>query len=72
MSQLKKTTITRNGQSVDCYGEWREDSNAMCVFDDESFDGAYADGAANWTEVVEKLTDYAKRNGTELIEMTAV
>lgn len=62
------TTITRNGQKVDCYGEWKEDSNAFLIFDDESLDGIYADGADNWTEVVEKMTDYAKRHGTILVE----
>ncbi len=65
------TVITRNGQRVECYGEWREDSNAACVFDDEGLDGVYADGAQNWTEVVEVLTEYAKRNGTTLVECSA-
>lgn len=66
---ITKTTITRNGQTVDCYGEWRDDSNASCVFDDESLDGIWADGAGNWTEVVEELTTYARREGTELVEL---
>ena len=65
------TIITRNGQRVECYGEWREDSNAACVFDDESLDGVYADGAKSWTEVVEVMTEYAKRNGTTLVEASA-
>lgn len=68
----RKVTITRNGQAVDCYGQWLEDSNASCVFDDPSHDGAWADGANNWTEVVEEVTAYAKREGTVLIEMVAV
>ena len=69
---MKKTTITRNGQTVDCYGEWQEDSNASCVFENEMYDGVYCDGASNWTQVVEELTAYAKREGTEVIELTAV
>ena len=28
-----KRTITRNGQSVDCYGIWEWDSNAVCVWE---------------------------------------
>ena len=69
----KKTTITRNGQAVDCYGEWREDSNAVfCVFDDENLDVVWCDGAKNWSEAVETLTAYAKRMGTELVELSAV
>ena len=68
---METTIITRNDQRVECYGEWREDSNAHCVFDDERYDGIYCDGAANWTEVVETLTAYAKRNNTELVEVSA-
>lgn len=67
----KKVTITRNGQTVDCYGEWREDSNCSCVFDAEEYDGIYADGGANWTEVVETLTAYANTQGIDLIELVA-
>lgn len=67
----KPKVITRNGQSVECYGEWREDSNAVCVFDDEMLDGVYADGAPNWTVAVETVTAYAKAHGTELLEMQA-
>ena len=66
-----KVTITRNGQTVDCFGEWREDSNCVCVFDDERLDGVYCDGGANWTEVVEELTAHAARNRTELVELSA-
>jgi hypothetical protein len=55
---MMKTTITRNGQTVNCYGPWQEDSNCSCIFEDEYLDGIWADGAANWTEAVEILTDY--------------
>jgi len=67
-----RTTITRNGQEVDCFGKWEEDSNAHCVFENENYDGVYADGARSWTEAVEKVTAYAKRCGTVLLEMSAV
>lgn len=66
-----KKTITRNGQTVDCYGKWQEDSNCICVFADAMLHAVYADGADNWADAVEKLTDYAKRNGTELLELIA-
>ena len=67
----KATIIERNGQTVHCYGEWEEDSNCFCVFEDERLDGAYCDGAASWEGVVSKLTAYAKRNGTVLVELEA-
>jgi hypothetical protein len=65
------TEITRNGQTVQCHGEWREDSNCVCLFDDETLDGIYADGAESWIDVVEKLTAFALRMGTTLIELQA-
>ena len=65
------TKITRNGQTVTCYGEWCEDSNCECVFDDETLDGIYADGGESWADVVEKLTEYAARMGTKLVELSA-
>jgi len=65
------TEITRNGQTVQCYGEWREDSNCVCLFDDETLDGIYADGAESWIDAVEKLTAFALRMGTTLIELQA-
>ena len=69
---LPKVDITSsNGQTVSCYGRWREDSNAECAFDDEEFDGIYADGGRSWKDVVEKLTKYAERNGTELVQLVA-
>ena len=67
--------ITRNGQEVDCYGEWREDSNAVVIGEDESgeiFEEVYADGADNWTEAVEILTAWAKRKGYTILELQAV
>jgi hypothetical protein len=63
--------ITRNGQEVLCYGEWEEDSNAECVFENEALDGVWSEGADNWTQAVEILTAYAKANGTVLIQLGA-
>ena len=47
-----KRTITRNGQSVDCYGIWKWDSNAVCVWetDEGGEDGYFVDGAKTWEE----------------------
>jgi len=61
----------RRISEVDCYGEWREDSNADCVFDNEWFDGIWAEGAESWEKAVEIVSAYAKRNGVVLLEMTA-
>ena len=67
--------ITRNGQEVDCYGPWLEDSNCVAIVcDQDGFpigEEVYADGGANWTEVVEKLTAWAKRNGWTIAELQA-
>ena len=63
--------ITRNGQAVECYGEFRDDSNFEVIFDNEDYDGIFADSATSWVDAVEKLTAYAKRIGTTVIEMTA-
>ena len=71
MSNLNEVIITRNGQQVHCYGEWREDSNAMCIFEEEELDGFFCDGARNWTDAVEQVTAYAERNGTILLEMVS-
>lgn len=68
---MDKQTIVKNGQAVDCYGEWHEDSNAECIFDDENLDGFYADGATSWEEAVETVTAYAESKSTTLIQMTA-
>ena len=63
--------ITANGQTVDCYGKWEEDSNVECVFEDERFDGVWCEGADNWIQVVNILTQYAKKHGTILIQLEA-
>jgi hypothetical protein len=68
---MDKQTIVKNEQAVECYGEWLEDSNAECVFDNEYLDGVFADGANNWEEAVETVTAYAKSKGTTVIQMTA-
>lgn len=68
---MNKITIVKNEQAVDCYGDWQEDSNAECIFDNEHLDGFFADGAKSWEEAVETVTAYAKSKGTTLIQMTA-
>ena len=64
--------ITKNGQTVQCYGEYREDNNYACVFEDEELDGVFAEGASSWEEAVDVLTQYALDNDTVLLELQAV
>ena len=68
---MDKQIIIKNDQEVECYGEWHEDTNAECIFDNEYLDGFFADGANSWDEAVEIVTAYAKGEGTTLIQMTA-
>jgi hypothetical protein len=72
---MEKITITANGQTVDCYGEWRWDSNAACVFEDSDgdvFEEAYCDGADTWQEAVEAVTKYAVESGYIVVELVAI
>jgi hypothetical protein len=67
-----KTTI----KSIDCYGEWALDSNALLV-------GEWSDGTEmddiwspdepyeSWSEVVEHLSSWANDNGHEIVEITS-
>lgn len=71
VTKMEPKKITRNGQTVLCYGDWEEDSNAVCVFENSALDGTWCEGADNWTEAVETLTAYAKRQGTTLIQLEA-
>ena len=68
---MKEQKITRNGQTVACFGEWEWDSSAECIFEDETLDGIYGDGGQDWSEVVEIGTEFARNRGTVLVEMTA-
>ena len=73
MGREKKITITRNGQEVDCYGDFEETSNVSIVCDNDRWDGIYCndDGCTNWTEVVNVLTKWAASKGTEVVELGA-
>lgn len=67
--------ITRNGQTVYCFGDLANgENNCFAVFEDEFLGGVYCmdEGETTWTQVVETLTDYAQRNGTELMELQAI
>lgn len=75
-----KTTITKNGMTVDCYGDWHETSN--CVIAGDWAGGAEmeeiwaGDGypedkyPENWTQVVDHLTYWAKNNGHLIVELS--
>ena len=74
MPQTMKT-ITRNGQTVECYGDIAEgENNVYALFTNEEYDAPYCmdRGERTWTEVVETLTRYATRHGIELIELQAI
>jgi hypothetical protein len=69
------STISRNGQTVYCYGTLAEGTNnCYAVFEDELLDDVYCmdEGETTWTQVVETLTAYAQRHGTELVELQAI
>lgn len=74
-TQMKRTIIHPGDghPPVECYGEWKDDSNASAVFDDEWIDNIYCndDDCQNWTEVVKVLAAYAKRCNTTLIELSS-
>lgn len=64
-------TITRNGQQVECYGNFSQEDTLECVFEDELHDGYFDTyNCKNWTEAVEELSIYAKEHGTELLQLT--
>jgi hypothetical protein len=68
-------TITRNGQTVECYGDIAGGTNNVyALFTDEYHDAPYCmdRGESTWTEVVETLTAYATRYGVELVELQAI
>ena len=64
--------ITKNGQTVDCYGEYRENNNYLCIFEDEELDGVYSEIVNSWEEAVDVFTQFALENDTELVEVSAV
>lgn len=69
-----KTTITRNNMTVDCYGDWKEDSNCLVVGDyasGEEMEEIFADGAESWADAVEQLTAWAARCGHTIVELQA-
>ena len=63
--------VSSNGQVVECYGKFEDDSNFDCVFDDEAFNGTYCDGGSSWQAAVNKIAKYAQRNMTVLIQLEA-
>lgn len=79
---MKKTTISRNGMTIDCYGQWCEISNCLIVGDwangdemEEIWAGDRSDDTnpcTCWTEVVEHLSGWAKACGHTIYELSAV
>lgn len=68
---MSKTTITRNGQAVDCYGKLEEDSNI--IVQTEKLEDAWYEGEwPNWTKAVEEITAWAKERGDTVLQLEAV
>jgi len=67
---MSKQTITKNGQQVDCYGDWVNRHFAECAFDNDLFDCAYEyDDVTSWEQAVENMTQFAINNKIVLLEM---
>lgn len=78
-----ETIITRNGMEVHCYGEWDEYSNCFIAGEwnnglemDEFWAGDGWDESEEgkeyptcWTDVVEHLTAWAKREGHTIYQL---
>ncbi len=72
---MEPKIITRNGQKVYCYGDLDNgNNNCFAVFENEWLSNYYCmdAGETTWTQVVETLTEYAQRKGTELWELQAI
>lgn len=69
---MDKVTIKYKGQSVDCFGAWREDSNCIIIgdwADGTELEEVYADGADNWTQAVHSIIDAPVMKGCEIMEL---
>ena len=66
---IMATIKTKYGYSVDCYGECNEYATISMCFDDECFDGHTESTFKNWRSAVLELSEYAHRNGTELVQL---
>ena len=64
-----KAIKTKYGYSVDCYGDCNEYATIDMCFDDEMFDGTTSSTFNNWRSAVKELSEYAHRNGTELVQL---
>jgi hypothetical protein len=60
---------TEHGYSVECYGTCNEYATIEAVFDNEIFDSLIDGSFKNWREAVKEVADYAKRMGTELVQL---
>jgi hypothetical protein len=75
MSEIDWGIPHRIIDGIDCFGEWREDSNAMIVGDDpdgNEFSVIYADGADSWEDLIKILTTAPVFKGYDIAEISAV
>lgn len=59
-------------RGVDCYGDWREDSNCAILGYDEfgnELEEMYADGASSWEDAVDKILKWADDAGVTVLEL---
>ncbi len=68
----KVTIDPGNGHPpIDCYGEWRWDSNCSVAAEPEWLDGIYADGGKDWEAVAKELAAWAQRADGIIVELVA-
>jgi len=69
---MSTQSITKNGQTVLCHGEWGVNTAVECSFDNDLFDCEYLDAPDTWEDAVENMTQFAVNNKIILLEMFVV
>ena len=75
---MVKEVITRNGQTVDAYGDYSKFDNVVIVGtnlnNDNEIENTMEDNSNcdNWTDVVEEVTAWAKRNNCKIEEVYCI
>lgn len=63
-----------DGGAVECYGEWKDDSNALIIGTDEdgdAFEEVWAEGAETWDEAWYILEPWSERQRITIEELVA-
>jgi hypothetical protein len=75
---MGKKIIKRNGMNVYCYGDYSRDNNVLIVGTDLDYDSEIEttmednSNCYNWTQVVEEVTAWGKRNNCEIDELSMI